>query len=86
MGYFDSPPEPSPRPVQAAPQNQWPYPIAWLSQQYSTLEDKGVGDTVHRLISGSGGDVIKRWLYDLGIECGCDDRQAWLNARFPYNR
>lgn len=47
--------------------------------------DKGVGDTVERIISKLGGDSFKWVMQRLGLDCGCDNRKAWLNARWPYD-
>jgi hypothetical protein len=45
--------------------------------------EKGVGDTVHRLIPGA--DAFKDWFEkQFGKSCGCTNRQTWLNAKFPY--
>lgn len=49
--------------------------------------DRGVGDTVHRLLGPLGGRVIERWHERvLGRSCGCQDRRERLNAIFPYGR
>lgn len=48
--------------------------------------DKGVGDTVHRILSKMGGLQFEWVMKRLGINCGCGDRQAWLNAAYPYDR
>lgn len=49
--------------------------------------DRGVGDTVHRLLEPLGGRVFERW-YErvMGRPCGCQDRLTRLNAEFPYDR
>jgi len=46
--------------------------------------DAGFGDTVERLIDRFGGKRIEAALKRLGIKCGCGDRKAWLNQRWPY--
>jgi hypothetical protein len=46
--------------------------------------EKGLGDTVARIFSTFGGNKFKWISKQLGINCGCDDRQADLNAWFPY--
>lgn len=49
-------------------------------------EDRGVGDTIARVIGPMGGDAFKRWYKRItGEDCGCGDRQAWLNQRYPYS-
>ena len=47
--------------------------------------DRGLGDTVARML-GSAGEKMKLWLAERGIDCGCSNRQEWLNQRFPYRR
>ena len=46
--------------------------------------DTGVGDTVERLLAKMGGDQFKWVMHKLGINCGCEDRKAWLNRVYPY--
>lgn len=61
----------------------WPLLIRGIARQRIDT-DKGVGDTVERIISKMGGGQFK-WVMDrLGIDCGCGGRQEWLNAVYPY--
>jgi hypothetical protein len=47
--------------------------------------DTGLGDTVKHLIGDERSERFKRWFErKFGKSCGCSDRQAWLNRRFPY--
>jgi hypothetical protein len=46
----------------------------------------GLGDTVARIFAKFGGDQFKWISKQLGINCGCNDRQAALNAWFPYQQ
>lgn len=47
--------------------------------------DRGVGDTIARLIGPVGGDAYKSWFKTtFGRACGCTERQASLNGQFPY--
>lgn len=57
--------------------------IKWV-EAFRYKEDKGVGDTVERLLAKIGGRSIKKILMHLGQDCGCTNRQKWLNARYPY--
>jgi hypothetical protein len=50
-----------------------------------TPEDRGVGDTLERLLAKAGGRKFKHLMLLMRLPCGCDDRQAWLNERFPYS-
>jgi hypothetical protein len=47
--------------------------------------DRGVGDTLERLLASVGGRKYKRLMSWLGASCGCEDRQAWLNKKYPYH-
>ena len=47
-------------------------------------DDRGVGDTLARLASYVGGEHYKRLMEKLGRGCGCGNRQAMLNRRWPY--
>ncbi len=70
---------PPPRPVAA-----WPW-LARVLARLRTPEDCGLGDTVARHLDRFGGDAWKR-VYEklMGRRCPCADRQAALNAAFPY--
>jgi hypothetical protein len=61
---------------------QW----GWSAKALASLAipaDKGLGDVVARKF-GSAGKVFQRWFKKLmGFDCGCDDRQQWLNLRYP---
>lgn len=47
-------------------------------------EDKGVGDTVARMIASVGLDRWKAFSKKIGIPCGCSQRQDELNRLWPY--
>ncbi len=66
-----------------APRSEWPAKIKLMAMA-AEPSDKGVGDTVERVL-GSG--AIKDWLKQAlaGASCGCANRQAWLNERYPYS-
>tara|TARA_R100000544_G_C2225055_1_gene60129 strand:- start:25 stop:180 length:156 start_codon:yes stop_codon:yes gene_type:complete len=48
--------------------------------------DKGLGDTVARVISSTGLEFLSK-LYEkkTGKDCGCNARKAALNKVVPYN-
>jgi hypothetical protein len=69
--------KPTQKPAEA---NQW-VPILKLLRK---PEDKGVGDTVQRIAAKFGGERFKAFAAKIGLPCGCTDRQAWFNERFPY--
>lgn len=48
-------------------------------------EDSGLGDTLERLIAKFGGNKFKSIAKRLGINCGCEDRQKYLNEHYPYS-
>lgn len=62
---------------------KWPLflmPLRLLAQP----SDKGLGDLVGRVIGPMGGTAFEEWyLKTFGRPCGCGDRRANLNARFP---
>jgi len=57
--------------------------IGWV-KLFRKPEDRGVGDTVERLLAVAGGRKIKRILERVGINCGCTDRQRVLNQQHAY--
>jgi hypothetical protein len=69
----------------AVPRSQWPLAARAIAKLART-EDRGVGDTIARIIDPAGGALLKRWYKRIvGNECGCADRQARLNAIYPYS-
>lgn len=67
--------------AQAVPRDKWPIGVKLIAEARKP-EDKGVGDTVHRLIPKA--DELIAWMKRLGIDCRCPDRRVSLNQRFPY--
>lgn len=65
------------------PVNEWPKWATWSATQRKP-EDTGVGDTVRWMLAGFGGEVIKGLLASFGIPCGCEERQAEWNQKYPY--
>jgi hypothetical protein len=61
----------------------WPRLARWIARRRQP-GDRGVGDTLARILAPLGGDTFKRWTQRIGAECGCAARQAELNRRFPY--
>jgi uncharacterized Zn finger protein (UPF0148 family) len=57
--------------------------IGWV-KLFRTPDDRGLGDTVERLLARAGARKIKSWLERVGIDCGCTGRQKWLNEQHPY--
>lgn len=68
-------------PVQPVPRDKWPIGVKLIAEARNS-GDTGVGDTVHRLIPKA--DELIAWMKRIGIDCGCADRRASLNQRFPY--
>jgi hypothetical protein len=62
----------------------WQERLVALVSKLRTPEDRGVGDTLERLLAKVGGRKIKHLLKLANLPCRCDDRQKWLNERFPY--
>jgi hypothetical protein len=53
------------------------------------MQSKGLGDDIKRITSATGLDQLAKKIAQLLDEdCGCDDRQAWLNEQtknwWPY--
>jgi len=64
--------------------SSWPIPIRWLRARREPGE-QGAGDTLERYIAIAGGSqAAALWTRFTGIKCGCADRKAWLNQRYPY--
>lgn len=64
------------------------YPSSWPAwalsiKRLSKPVDAGVGDTVNRLL-GKFGERFKQTMKWLGVECGCEERQAEWNKLYPY--
>jgi hypothetical protein len=70
-------------PYQAPKPRQWP---AWASplKLFAQPGDRGLGDIVARKIGLARGAAFKAWFKDkFNRDCGCSDRQVWLNQMFP---
>ena len=82
IGATNARPSIAPRsPVQPVPRDKWPIGVKLIAEARKP-GDTGVGDTVHRLIPKA--DELIAWMKRIGIDCGCADRRAALNQRFPY--
>lgn len=68
-------PEPAAKP--------WPW-IVRIVARWRIHTDAGIGDTLERAFAAIGGELVKEAMKATGADCGCDGRQKWLNARFPY--
>lgn len=69
-------------PPQPVPRDQWPtWAKAIAAMKADT--DTGVGSTVDRLL-GTFGKVYKATLKAMGVPCGCNERRAEWDARYPY--
>lgn len=62
---------------------EWPVLVKLVAVMRKE-SDRGVGDTVARVIGPAGGDAFKEWMDKLGLNCGCGERQEWLNGLYPY--
>jgi len=46
------------------------------------MKSKGLGDDIKKITSATGLDQLaKRIAQLLNEDCGCDDRQAWINEK-----
>lgn len=65
------------------PRSDWPMLVRVVAR-FATDDDKGVGDTVKRAAKMIGAEMVTKVLKAAGVECGCNKRRAWMNARYPY--
>ena len=67
--------------LEFSPIETWP---AWAKSivLFRRQGDAGLGDTIHSNIPLA--NQIETILKADDINCGCADRRAWLNLRFPY--
>lgn len=71
--------------IQPVPLAEWP---SWAKAMrlVRRAEDKGVGDTMARIVGAIGGDAWNAWyVRTTGEKCpSCAARQAGFNALYPY--
>ena len=68
----------------AVPRVEWPADIVVISL-LANAKDRGIGDTIKRELGIVGSTIA--WAFRMiGVTCGCDGRQATLNAKYPYLR
>src|SRR6266576_3560651 len=72
----------SEKPIQAVPADKWPQWVKWLQKRRRSI-DIGPGDTINWKL-GKFGKKYKKILQAVGVPCGCNDRQAEFNAKYPY--
>ncbi len=68
---------------QAARRKHLPKVISFLESRKQDGE-RGAGDTLERLLAKAGGRKFKHLMLLMRLPCGCDDRQAWLNEKYPF--
>ena len=62
----------------------WPRWARWLERRRRPGE-RGIGDTLTRLLDARGGVAWKRWYKAvMGHECGCGDRAERMNRAYAY--
>ncbi len=76
-------PGPLPPPPEPKPMEEWPRLLRSIARK-RIPGDAGLGDTLQRLFARLGGEWLKAAIAKLGIDCGCANRQAWLNHHYPY--
>lgn len=66
------------------PREEWPL---W-AKGFALVKidsDKGVGDTIERVVGSLGGEAVKRWHESIfGHPCNCTIRKAQFNLLYPY--
>ena len=66
------------------PYNSWPLWAKSLAG-LRTPEDRGVGDTVERIIGPDNGEKLKAWYFKTFKRlCGCDGRKSEFNIKYNY--
>ena len=51
------------------------------------MKSKGLGDDIAKFTKATGiKSVIDKVSEGLNIPCGCANRQAWFNDKFPYKQ
>jgi len=95
---LQSPAAPEPRPeTTPIPPKAKPATPLWAMTAFGMVargliivrseQDKGVGDTLARLVGPIGGEAYKAWFKKtFGKSCGCSEDQAYLNEKFPYDK
>jgi hypothetical protein len=73
-------PAPPPKPLQAVPVEQWPSWAKWV-KALATDADKGVGDTVKRLLLNG---WLEKALKAAGVPCRCPALRVQWNTLYPY--
>jgi hypothetical protein len=67
----------------STPPDLWPV-WARALKQFSTPDDKGIGDVVARMIGDENSMKFKAWhLATFGRPCGCVGRQERWNKQYP---
>ena len=66
------------------PPRPWPLWARALARR-RVAGERGVGDTLARLLNGVGAARAAA-VYErlVGKTCGCKDRQQWMNEQWPY--
>ena len=62
-----------------------PWPLYLQPFKLLAVEgDQGLGDIIARTVGPVGGDAFKDWYKrTMGQDCGCRDRQIYLNTTYP---
>ena len=71
--------------IEAIPRDEWPLRVKAFAL-LRTDADAGVGDTAQRIAGKFGGEWLKAKYKELmGENCGCENRQARMNRKYPYS-
>jgi hypothetical protein len=77
-------PHKSKSPITQTAKQNWPLFIRAIAK-FRKPADLGIGDTTVHLIGDTRSMKFKKWFQKkFGTNCGCTERQAWLNRRYPY--
>ena len=62
---------------------RWARVVRWLWQRPGHA---GLGDSFELMAKVIGAHAVSIFLHRHGLDCGCQNRKAWMNASYPYSQ
>ena len=85
-GEFPMPPPPVKKPCTPIPRKEWNPLIANFVDANAIDADKGLGDTIYRMVGSDESAVFCSTFKSItGHDCGCPARREALNILYRYN-